>query len=338
MQETSEDRIGVLPTLAVDAMMRRMQPTVADISDTAPADPPNRTGFDAEYPFESRYLDLDGLRYHYIDEGAGDPLLMVHGNPTWSFAWRNIIRDLQSDYRAIAVDHIGCGFSDKPQDYPYTIAQHVENLCRFIEDRDLHGITLFGHDWGGCIGMGAAVRMPERFSRFVLFNTAAFRSKRIPLRISLCRIPLLGTLGVRGLNLFSRVALRMAVADRSKITLPVRAGYLAPYNSWKNRIAVDRFVKDIPLKPSHPSYETLVEIESGLAMFRESPMLLIWGERDWCFTTEFLEEFETRFPQAETLRLPDAGHYVFEDAPAAICERVRTFLQATADESARRVQ
>ena len=213
-----------------DAMMRRMQTTADEPSETFSDRPMifDRTGFAEEYPFESRLFDLDGLRYHYIDEGAGDPLLMVHGNPTWSFAWRNLIRDLRSDYRAIAVDHIGCGFSDKPRDYPYTLAQHVDNLCRFIVDRDLRDITLLGHDWGGCIGMGAAVRMPERFARFVLFNTAAFRSKRIPLRISLCRIPLLGTLGVRGLNLFSRAALRMAVADRSTMTPAVRARLPGP--------------------------------------------------------------------------------------------------------------
>lgn len=307
-------------------MMLAMTDTETQTGTETPRTEPSRAGFADEYPFESRFLDLDGLRYHYVDEGAGQPLLMVHGNPTWSFAWRNLIRGLRDEYRVLAVDHIGCGFSDKPADYPYVLDRHVENLCRFIEARDLRNVTLFGHDWGGCIGMGAAGRMPERFARFVLFNTAAFRSKRIPLRISLCRIPLLGTLGVRGLNLFSRLALRMAVADRSKMTPAVQAGYLAPYNSWANRIAVDRFVKDIPLRPSHPSYETLAEIENGLEQFRNSPMLLVWGEKDWCFTTDFLDEFERRFPAAETLRIPHAGHYVFEDAAEIILPRVREFV------------
>lgn len=304
----------------------------AEIS--VPSSPP-RTGFEAEYPFASRFLDLDRLRYHYVDEGAGVPLLMVHGNPTWSFAWRKLIAGLKDEYRTLAVDHVGCGFSDKPQNYPYRLRQHVDNLCRFVESLDLRNVTLFGHDWGGCIGMGAAVRMPERFRRFVLFNTAAFRSRRIPLRIAVCRIPLLGALGVRGLNLFSRAALRMAVADRSRMTPAVKAGYLAPYNSWHNRVAVLRFVQDIPLKPSHPSYATLVEIENGLAQFRDRPMLLVWGERDWCFTPAFLDEFQQRFPQAETLRLPDAGHYVFEDAPERILPRVREFLAEAAGRNER---
>ncbi len=300
--------------------------TETDIETESP--PTDRRGFEADYPFASRFLNLDGLRYHYIEEGQGEPLLMVHGNPTWSFAWRNLIRDLKSDYHTLAVDHIGCGFSEKPQNYAYRLQQHIDNLCRFIEDRDLRGITLLAHDWGGCIGMGAAIRLPDRFSRFVLFNTAAFRSQRIPFRIAVCRIPLLGAIGVRGLNLFSRCALRMAVVDKSRMTASVKTGYLAPHDNWANRIAVHRFVQDIPLRPSHPSYATLRDIENGLQQFRDRPMLFIWGEQDWCFTTAFLDEFQQRFPQAETLRLPDAGHYVFEDAPETIVPRLREFLAA----------
>jgi pimeloyl-ACP methyl ester carboxylesterase len=287
---------------------------------------PARTGFEQEYPFESHEFRLDGLRYHYVDEGSGPTLLFVHGNPTWSFAFRNLIKALAPNFRVLAVDHIGCGFSDKPQDYPYRLAQHVANLERFIVGLDLREITLFAHDWGGAIGMGAATHLPERFVRFVLFNTAAFRSRRMPLRIAVCRVPVFGALGVRGLNLFSRAALQMAVARPDRLTPAVRRGYLAPYANWHDRIAVLRFVQDIPLAASHPSYATLASIEEGLSKLSDRPMLLVWGERDWCFTTEFLDEFQRRFPHAETLRLPDAGHYVFEDAAEPIIARVREFL------------
>jgi cis-3-alkyl-4-acyloxetan-2-one decarboxylase len=287
---------------------------------------PARTGFEQEYPFASHELKFDGLRYHYIDEGSGPTLLFVHGNPTWSFAFRNLIKALAPRYRVLAVDHIGCGFSDKPQNYPYRLAHHVANLERFVAELGLRDITLFAHDWGGAIGMGVATRLPERFSRFVLFNTAAFRSQRIPLRIAVCRIPGLGAIGVRGLNLFSRAALRMAVARPERLTSAVRRGYLAPYDNWHDRVAVLRFVQDIPLSPSHPSYDTLVAIEEGLPKLRERPILFVWGERDWCFTTEFLDEFLRRFPDAETMRLPDAGHYVFEDAVEPILARVQEFL------------
>jgi cis-3-alkyl-4-acyloxetan-2-one decarboxylase len=295
---------------------------------------PDRTGFEQEYPFESHEFQLDGLRYHYLDEGSGPTLLFVHGNPTWSFAFRNLIKALSSNYRVLAVDHIGCGFSDKPQNYSYRLAQHVTNLERFVTGIDLRDITLVAHDWGGAIGMGAAVRLPERFERFVLFNTAAFRSRQIPLRIAVCRIPGLGALGVRGLNLFARAALRMAVAHPERLSPAVRRGYLAPYGNWHDRVAVLRFVQDIPLSPAHPSYPTLVSIEESLSQFGNHPMLLIWGERDWCFTTDFLDEFQRRFPRAETLRLPDAGHYVFEDATEPIIDRVRAFLPRRSSPSA----
>lgn len=287
----------------------------------------DRAGFEEEYPFESRFFNKDGMQYHYIDEGEGEPLLMVHGNPTWSFAWRNFVRDLSPRYRVIAVDHIGCGFSDKPQGYHYRLEQHVDNLCSLIEHLDLQKITLVAHDWGGAIGMGAATALPDRFSRFVLSNTAAFRFHKIPWRIAVCRIPLFGKIAIRGFNLFARSAIKMTVAKPERMTEAVKAGYLAPYDSWENRIATLKFVEDIPLKPKHSSYETLVDIEEGLAQFQSHPMLLVWGEQDWCFTLEFLEEFQKRFPQAETLSLPDAGHYVFEDAHEQILPRLNQFLE-----------
>jgi haloalkane dehalogenase len=282
-----------------------------------------------EYPFASKRLNWSASEsYHYIDEGAGSPILCVHGNPTWSFAFRRIIREFSGSQRVLAVDHIGCGLSSKPQSYEYRLERHIENLVRFVDELDLRDITLVGHDWGGCIGMGAAVRRPERFSRFVLMNTAAFPSQRIPIRIALCRAPWLGTLGVRGLNLFSRAAMRMATERPREMSRAVKRGYLWPYRSWADRIAVDRFVKDIPLSPSHPSQRTLIEVEMGLSRFQSHPMLLIWGMRDWCFTPEFLTEFRRRFPNAQVEEVAHAGHFVFEDAADRVLAAMRDFLRA----------
>lgn len=294
------------------------------MSEQAPS--PSRTGFADEYPFDSHRLDFDGVGYHYVDEGHGPVVLMVHGNPTWSFAWRAYIRELSRDHRVIAVDHVGCGFSDKPPDYCYCLDQHANNLVTLIDRLELDGITLCGHDWGGAIGLTAATRRPDLFARFILANTAAFRSRRLPLRIAACRIPVLGALCVRGLNLFSRAALKMALAHPDRLSAAARAGYLAPYNNWSNRVAIHRFVQDIPLRVGHPSYQTLLETEHGLALFADRPMLLTWGERDWCFTLEFLAEFQRRFPEARTLRFPDAGHFLFEDAPAEVLAGIRRFL------------
>lgn len=280
----------------------------------------------ALYPFESHWLDLRGVRFHYLDEGQGEPLLLVHGNPTWSFYWRELVKALRGKYRLIVPDHVGCGFSDKPQQYEYRLARHVENLGRLIDHLQLKELTLLAHDWGGAIGLGAAVAEPARFRRLILFNTAAFRSRRVPWRIRICRIPLFGEVAVRGLNAFARAALWMAVAKRERMTPQVRAGLLAPYNSWANRIAIHRFVKDIPIARSHPSYAALETIENGLTSLANRPFMFIWGMQDWCFTPHFLERFLEFFPNADVHRLTDASHYVIEDAHEQIVPLVESFL------------
>ncbi len=287
-----------------------------------------REGFSDEYPFASHWFEVDGHVQHYIDEGQGPVLLMVHGNPTWSFAWRRLVKDLSRDHRVIAIDHLGCGFSEKPQDRNmYTLDNHVQRLISLVKLLELSQITLFGHDWGGAIGMGCAGRLADRFERFVLMNTGAFLSQAIPFRIALCRIPLLGALGDRGLNLFARAALTMAV--EKPLTAAARVGFIAPYDSWANRVAVHEFVQDIPLNPSHRSYATLSGIEKSLGQFSNHPVQLIWGMKDWCFTPKsFLSEFRRRFPDARTLELPNAGHYVFEDAPDELLSEVRHFLRS----------
>ena len=283
------------------------------------------------YPFASHEIVVGSHRYHYLDEGAGAPLLLVHGNPTWSFYWRELVKALRGRWRVIVPDHIGCGLSDKPPPgaYSYRLAQRIDDLRQLVEHLGLEQVTLLAHDWGGAIGMGVAGEMPQRFARFVLFNTAAFRSQRMPWLIRLCRAPLLGRLGVQGLNLFARAALRMAVAKPERMTPAVRAGLLAPYDSWQHRTAIDRFVGDIPLGPGHPSYDTLVKIETSLALFRDRPACFIWGMRDWCFTPHFLARFLEFFPAAEVHRLADAGHYVVEDAYEQIVPIVERFLKGS---------
>lgn len=280
----------------------------------------------ALYPFASHELRFQGLRYHYLDEGTGPIILAVHGNPTWSFYYRQLVADFRDRYRVIVPDHIGCGLSDKPRNYPYRLAQHIENLRRLIVELDLHNVTLVAHDWGGPIGLGALLAERERFSRIVLMNTAAFRSTRIPWRIAACRGPLLGRFAVQGLNGFVRAALRMATEKPDRFTSAVRSGFLAPYDNWHHRQAVWRFVQDIPLCVAHPSYETLATIEQGLYTLTDVPKLLIWGMRDWCFTPWFLERFREIWPDAAVLAVPDAGHFVMEDAFERIVPRLDEFL------------
>lgn len=278
------------------------------------------------YAFESHYLDLEGLRYHYLDEGEGKPLLCVHGNPTWSFYYREVARVFRKERRVVVPDHIGCGLSDKPQQYEYRLARHIENLEKLILELDLRDISLMVHDWGGPIGLGAAVRHPERFSRVIVTNTAAFTSDFMPFLLSVCRIPILGELLIRGLNAFAGLAPWLAVADSRNISPLVRKGYWFPYDSWANRIATHRFVVDIPSKPGHPSYATLLELEQNLHRLSHLPCQLFWGEKDWVFTPHFIPRFLETFPDHEVHRFSDIGHLVVEEAGARLIPRMRDFL------------
>jgi haloalkane dehalogenase len=285
------------------------------------------------YPFEPHYLDLNGLRLHYADEmkprnaKERETLLMVHGNPTWSFMFRNLITEYRDRFRVIAPDHIGCGLSDMPseKEYPFSLERRIDDLCRLIEELDLHDITLIAHDWGGAIGMGAAVRLPQRFKRFVLMNTSAFVGE-CPLRIKICKLPLFGRLAIQGLNLFSSGTLSMATAKPKNLTKEIRAGYLAPYNSWANRTAVYRFVQDIPLSPGHPAFAVFQQIEQALPSFRDKPICLIWGMLDWCFSPDYLKRFIQLYPEAVVHRLEHAHHLVLENAPDDVLNALNEFL------------
>ena len=280
------------------------------------------------YPFEQHYLDLDGLRLHYVDEGSGHPVVMLHGNPTWSFYYRELITALSGQYRVIAPDHIGCGLSDKPQDYAYTLARHIDNLERLVDHLGLESATLVVHDWGGAIGFGLAGLRPDWARRFVVLNTAAFFGP-IPWRIRVCRWPVFGPLAVRGLNAFAGGAVHMACKNRACMTPDVRRGYLLPYDNYANRVAVLRFVQDIPTRPADPSYNTIATTEAALPTFRDRPLLIAWGLRDFCFHEGFLNGWLDRFPNAEVHRFPNAGHYVLEDAAPDIINRIRNFLTRT---------
>lgn len=281
----------------------------------------------AEFPFTPRFLEVDGHRLAYLDEGSGPPVVMVHGNPSWSYLYRNLVTALCDRYRCIVPDHLGCGFSDKPQHYPYRLGNHLDNLDHLLAALVPDGpVRLIVHDWGGAIGMGWAGRHPERVAGAVVLNTAAFPSPRLPLRIAVCRWPLLGALVVRGLNGFARAAVYMAVTRRMRPG--VAAGFLAPYDSWRHRVALHRFVQDIPMGPAHPSWSTLVEIERSLATIT-CPLLLCWGGRDFCFDRSFYDEWQRRFPAAEAHFFPEAGHYVLEDALAEVLPPIERFLPTT---------
>jgi pimeloyl-ACP methyl ester carboxylesterase len=278
----------------------------------------------ALFPFESRTYEVPSGRLHYVDEGppASNPILCLHGNPTWAFHYRRLIAETSPFQRVIAFDHMGMGLSDRPENFSYTLADHVKNAVAFVDGLDLGKITLVLHDWGGAIGMGLALARPDRVSRIVVMNTAAFFVPSLPKRIAICRAGALGEFITRGLNGFARAATRMTTTT----PLPgnVKAGYLAPYASWRRRIGIWNFVRDIPMEPNHRSRATLAGIEAGLKTLRK-PLQILWGERDWCFTPRFREEWQARFPQAFVHRFENAGHYLIDDEPGGVIARIRDF-------------
>jgi len=283
------------------------------------------------YPFESRHLDLSGIDYHYIDEGSGEPIVMLHGNPTWSFYYRSLISGLSDRYRAIAPDHIGCGLSEKPplKTYDYRLQSRVDDLERLVNHLGLaRNITLIVHDWGGAIGMAYALRHPRNIARIILMNTAAFLmppGKKLPLRLRLVRSSSpLAAVAVLGLNLFARAALVMA--SGRGLDHAVKAGLIAPYNSWSNRMATLKFVQDIPLEKGDPSYALVKHLDENMGRLSHLPMLILWGGRDFVFDDIYLAEWQRRFPKAQIHRFPKAGHYVLEDEPEAILSAISAFL------------
>ncbi|RII30489.1 MAG: alpha/beta hydrolase [Geobacter sp.] len=286
------------------------------------------------YPFTGHTLDLNGLSYHYLDEGQGRPVVMVHGNPSWSFYYRNLVMALSGSYRCIVPDHIGCGLSDKPGDdrYDYTLAQRVADLECLLDSLALtERITLVLHDWGGMIGMAYAVRHPERIERLVILNTAAFhlpKEKPFPLALRICRDTAIGSLLVRGFNAFS-LAASIVGCKRNPMSAELRQAYRFPYDSWQNRIATLRFVQDIPLAPGDRNYDLVSSVADGIGQFQRLPMLICWGERDFVFDRHFLAEWRQRFPGAEVHSYSDAGHYILEDMRAEVVPLIKEFLHRT---------
>lgn len=312
---------------------------------------PNEDQWGELYPFRPHFIRVESSRipgaiddYHYLDEYTGErpleevpTLLFVHGNPTWSFHWRELILALRHAYRCIAPDHIGCGYSAQ-QHEPLRLSDHIENLVSLLdkldEEIDFRRVTLVAQDWGGAIGLGALLERREMFERIVLLNTGAFQPWFIPWRIRICRWPVFGKLALQGANGFSKAALSMTLARKRRLDPQVAAAYLAPYDSWTRRRGVYHFVQDIPLSASHPTWKTLGKIEQQLPTLADMPIQLIWGMQDWCFTPECLEKFEHYWPQAQVQRIEDGGHWVLEDAPEEVKATVTDFLSDTFQPSA----
>lgn len=288
-------------------------------------------GFEDLYPFESHYARINGNQMHYVDQGKGAPVLMVHGNPTWSFYFRHLITGLSHGFRTIALDHIGCGFSDKPsaKEYDYTLDQRVADLDALIRHLDINEkISLIVHDWGGMIGLAWALDNLERVDKIVITNTSGFflpASKRFPAALWAVKyLAPFAVPAVLGANIFARGALYLA--PKTRLSQSVKKGLVAPYNSWANRIATLKFVQDIPITAKDRSYARVQKVDQSLSALDPAQLMFLWGTRDFVFDIHFLEEFKNRFPRTPAHVFEDAGHYLFEDKPGPILELIQKFL------------
>ena len=258
---------------------------------------------------------------HYADEGPRDaaPILCVHGNPTWAFLWRHVIAARTSERRMVALDHLGCGLSQRSAAFPARLEHHAANLAELVEQLDLRDIVLVVHDWGGAIGLAAARRAPWRYAKLVLTNTGAFPSSDMPWRIALCRVRAgIGPFLVERCNAFAGLLPWLGVADPRALSSAARAAYLLPSRDRAGRRAVRKFVEDIPLDDAHPSMPELLAVERSLDDWRSKPVAIAWGEQDWCFTPRFRAAFESRLPHAQVHLAPHAGHLLPEESPATV--------------------
>lgn len=294
------------------------------------------------YPTDSQRFEVrPGIAMSYLDEGPrdGEVVVMVHGNPSWSYYWRTLVAGLSDKYRCIVPDHVGMGLSDKPDDapdaqprYDYTLQSRIDDLETLLHHAgidDTTPVTLAVHDWGGMIGFGWALTHAVQVRRLVILNTAAFpmpAAKTVPWQIALGRDWAVGEWIIRGFNAFSAGASWLGVTRR--MPADVRRAYVAPYDSWAHRIATIRFMQDIPLGPGDRAWLLLNAAGRALPSFADRPAFLGWGLKDFVFDHLFLERFQADLPQAQTMAFADAGHYVLEDKHEVLVPAVRTFLEA----------
>lgn len=275
-----------------------------------------------EYPFESRWFEIHGNRFHYVDEGSGEILLFIHGTPSWSFDYRNIIRELRKTRRCVALDHLGFGLSDKPEKYNYSTQDHSATLEKFILEKNLQNITLVVHDFGGPIGLNVATRYPERFKQIVILNSWLWSSEGEPdfeKFKKILRSPLLPFL-YRKLNFSARYILPRSFGDH-RLKRSLRKFYTSPFADSSQRNGTLAFAYS--LLNDQNWFEELWKKRERLA---EKRVLIIWGMKDPVISPAYLEKFITGFPEAKVVRLNTCGHFPQEECPEEVSQALKEFL------------
>jgi cis-3-alkyl-4-acyloxetan-2-one decarboxylase len=287
--------------------------------------------FEGLYPFAPNYYTYQGIEMHYVDEGSGEPIVMLHGDPTWGFLYRNFIPPLSQHHRCIVPDLMGMGKSAIPQERSlYRLEQHQANLEALLLRLDLRDITLVLHDWGGPVGLGFATRHPERIKRLVLMNTWAFApwpGGPFPRVLQLIRSER-GEAFVLQKNGYLEPALVGTTYHREQLTAPVMAAYRAPFSTPESRLAMLCWSRDIPVLETDVSYTAMKRIEGGLSQFCNTPVLLIWGMQDPVLPPPVLHRWQQQYPHAATHQVEDASHFLQEDAPERVVQQIEAFMKA----------
>jgi haloalkane dehalogenase len=308
-----------------------------------------------DYPFTPRRFEVrPGIAMSFLDEGPrdGEVVVMLHGNPSWSFYWRHLVTGLRDKYRCIVPDHVGMGLSDRPDDapsaspraahgrasvaggwmpratYDYTLQSRIDDLDALLTQLGIGGpVTLAVHDWGGMIGFGWALRDPSRVKRLVITNTASFplpQSKRFPKRLAMGRDSRLGGWLIRRFNLFARGAAWLGT--RRALPKPVRDAYAGVYQGWDRAIGTLRFMQDIPLHQGDRAMPLVQAAAAALPGYADRPAFIGWGLKDFVFDRHFLAGFRAALPKAEVHAFADANHYVLEDKHEVLVPAIRKFL------------
>jgi pimeloyl-ACP methyl ester carboxylesterase len=288
--------------------------------------------FAGTFPFAPHYYSSSyGFDMHYVDEGSGEPVVMVHGDPTWGYLYRHFIPPLSQHHRCIVPDHMGMGKSAVPQDRElYHLEQHCANLEALLLHLDVRDSTLVLHDWGGPVGLGFATRHPERIKRLVLLNTWAFApwpGGPFPRLVELIRSSR-GEAFVLQKNGYLEPALQGTTAQREKLTKVVMEAYRAPFPTPESRLAMLCWSRDIPVQETDVSYAEMKRIERGLSRFNATPILLLWGMQDPVLPASILHQWQQVYPHATTHELADASHFLQEDAPEKLVQWIEAFIKA----------
>jgi pimeloyl-ACP methyl ester carboxylesterase len=285
--------------------------------------------FEGTFPFAPHYLDINGFQMHYVDEGSGEPIVLVHGDPTWGYLWREFIPPLAKQRRCIVPDQMGMGKSGTPESpYPYRLRHHIANLEALLLHLDLRDLTLVLHDWGGPVGLGVATRHPHLIKRVILMNTWAFApwpGGPFPRLIDIIRSDR-GEKFVLEKNGYLEPALLGTTHYPEKLTKSVMDAYRAPFPTPASRRALLCWSRDIPVRETDPSFPEMKGIEQGLSAFGGTPTLLVWGMKDPVLFESVLRRWQRVYPHAVTREIDGASHFLQEDAPDQIVGFIEEFL------------